>query len=150
MSNTLSIFDYSDIFSRRTSLLGYHVFDDFFNAFIDDWVRLQNKTVQGYPVCDIYRNEEASTMLEFALAGFQKEDLTIAVRPEKRSITVSAKSEDTGKTNRRIAKRSFVKTYINYDDNLDLAASVAKFVDGLLTVTIPVRLVVQPLAFSIL
>jgi HSP20 family molecular chaperone IbpA len=87
--------------------------------------------------------------MEFALAGFQKSDLTIEVKPEKRSITVSAQAEGENETGRRIARRSFSKTYVNYDDNLDLSEAQAKFEDGLLTVTVPTRPEVKPLSIEI-
>ena len=147
--STLSIFNHPNNLYHRPSLLGRNVFDDVFADFFNDRKPLQNKTVQGYPVCDIYRAEDGSTVLEFALAGFQKGDLSIEVKPEMRSITVAANAEDKGETSRRIAKRSFTKTYVNYDDNLDLASANAKFEDGLLTITVPTRPEVQPLAISI-
>jgi len=146
MSNTIrSIVDYA----HRPSLLGCNIVDEVFDSIFADWQPLQTKTVQGYPVCDIYRGEDGSAVVEFALAGFQRNDLTIEVKPEKRSITVSAASGDTGDVNRRIARRSFSKTLVNYDDNLNLSAATAKFENGLLTVTVPVRPEVQPLAIEI-
>jgi len=148
MSNALSIFNHSAVY-KRPGLLGRNVFDDVFGSYFDDWKPLQNRTTQGYPVCDLYRNEDGSTVMEFALAGFQKSDLTIEVKPEKRSITVSAQAEGENETGRRIARRSFSKTYVNYDDNLDLSEAQAKFEDGLLTVTVPTRPEVKPLSIEI-
>ena len=52
--------------------------------------------------------------MEFALAGFSKDELTVDVKPEKRSITVSAQtSANEGDTGRRIARRNFSKTYVS-------------------------------------
>ena len=154
MSNAFSIFNaHSDPkhLYHQPGLLGHSVWNDAFTEFFNttNWLPLQNKTVQGYPVCDIYRSEDGSTVLEFALAGFKKDDLTIEVKPEKRSITVSASSEDKGETARRIAKPSFTKTYVNYDADLDLTATEAKFENGLLTITVPTRPEVKPLAIEI-
>jgi|TARA_Y100000310_G_scaffold277226_1_gene294838 HSP20 family molecular chaperone IbpA len=135
--------------SYRPSLLGSRVFDDVFNNFFSDFpVHLQRST-SGYPVADIYRNEDGSTVMEFALAGFTKEDLSVDVRPDKRSITVSAQAQLSGEDVRRIARRSFAKTYVNYDDNLDLTQVCAKFDNGLLSVTVPPRPDVQPLSVAI-
>ena len=74
----------------RPGLLGGSVFDSIFADFFspDVFTTHLNKTVSGYPVADIYHNEGGATVMEFALAGFAKEDLTIDVQPEKRSITV--------------------------------------------------------------
>ena len=70
------------------SLLGRSVFDDVFENFFTDFPKHHRKSVQGYPVADIYRDEEGSTVMEFALAGFSREELSICVQPDKRSITV--------------------------------------------------------------
>tara|TARA_B100000886_G_C20312480_1_gene444479 strand:- start:60 stop:521 length:462 start_codon:yes stop_codon:yes gene_type:complete len=139
----------------RPGLLGGTIFDSFFNDFFapDVFNNHLTKTVSGYPVADIYHGEDGSTVMEFALAGFSKEDLTIDVQPEKRSITVSANttaSENSdGTQTRRIARRSFTKTYVNYDDNLDLSAAQANFENGLLTVVVPKRPETAPLQIEI-
>jgi HSP20 family molecular chaperone IbpA len=91
--------------------------------------------------------------MEFALAGFKKDELSIDIQPDQRSITVRAgsgsddvESEDG---TRRIARRSFEKTYVNYDDNLDLNSATAVFENGLLTVSVPRRPEVKPLQVEI-
>jgi HSP20 family protein len=125
----------------RPSLLGNSVFDSFFNDFFADdaFPTHLTKTTSGYPVADIYQGEDGSTILEFALAGFGRSELTVDVKPDRRSITVSAESSDMNEDvhSRRIARRAFTKTYVNYDDNLDLSQAEARFENGLLTVTVP-------------
>lgn len=134
----------------RPSLLGSNVFDNIFDNFFTDFPRHMNKSTSGYPVADIYRDNEGNTVMDFALAGFSKEDLTVDVQPEKRTITVSANdSSSEARNTRRIARRRFQKTYVNYDDNLDLSRADASFVNGLLTVTIPQRAEVKPLNIEI-
>lgn len=137
----------------RPSLLGNAVFDSFFNDFLGD-EQFPNHLIQstrGYPVADIYKNNEGATVMEFALAGFSRSELTIDVQPERRSITVSAHNSESesGQETRRIARRNFTKTYVNYDDNLDLARTEARFENGLLTVTVPARPTVQPISIKI-
>lgn len=132
----------------RPGFLGFDVFDDFFRD-AAKWNNALNKSTSGYPVTDIYTGEDGSTIVEFALAGFRKEDLKIDVQPEKRTITVSASSSSGNDSVRRIAKRSFTKTLVNYDNNLDLSAVKAKFEDGLLTVTVPKQQVAQPISVEI-
>ena len=131
------------------SLLGGSIFDDFFNDFFQDMGALQRKTVAGYPVADIFTNDDGSTVMEFALAGFDKDDLKVDVKPEKCSITVSADVNSTEDNNRRIARRAFTKTYVNYDNNLDLSSSTASFENGLLTITVPRKAEVQPVSINI-
>ena len=134
----------------RPGLLGRNVLDDVFDSFFIDFPRHLKQTTQGYPVADIFRDDDGNTVLEFALAGFKKEELSIDIRPDKRSITVAANSNiEDGDISRRIARRSFTKTYVNYDNNLDLPATAASYADGLLTVTVPQRAEVKPVQIAI-
>ena len=122
----------------RPTLLGRNVFADIFNSMLD-MPTLINRTTQGYPVADIYKNDDGSTTLEFALAGFDKNELFVEVKPEERTITVSADSNGANENQRRIARRSFKKTYVNYDNNLDLSKVEANYENGLLTINLPTR-----------
>lgn len=136
----------------RPSLLGRNVFDDVFESFFRaDFPQHLRRSTEGYPVADIYGDGDGNTVMEFALAGFTKNDLTIDVQPEKRSITVSASTNDTAdvEVSRRIARRAFKKTYVNYDDNLDLTSASATFENGLLTIKVPTRVEAQPLSIAI-
>ena len=154
MSNTLSVIRRKPVnvaaYNRLPSLLGGNIFDDFFNDFFQDVGALQRKTVSGYPVADIFTDKDGATVMEFALAGFSKDDLKVDVQPEKHSITVSSSVENTEDNNRRIARRAFSKTYVNYDNNLDLSASSAAFENGLLTITVPRKIETQPVSIEIL
>ena len=116
-----------------------------------DFPQLMQKTTQGYPVADIYREDNGDTVMEFALAGFSKDDLAIEIKPENKSITVSANhsTEDSRINSRRIARRSFTKTYVNYDNNLDLNATRAEFENGLLRLVVPPRPEAKPLRVEI-
>ena len=122
------------------------LFGDIFSNEFPTYLR---QSTQGYPVADIYRGEEGSTILEFALAGFNRSELTVNISPEKGSITISADGGEDGRNDRRIARRSFTKTYVNYDNNLDLSRASARFENGLLTVEVPPRPEVQPVTIEI-
>ena len=134
----------------RPSLLGRNVFEDIFDSMLD-FPQLMQKTTQGYPVADIYREDNGDTVMEFALAGFSRDDLAIEIKPENKSITVSANhsTEDSRTNSRRIARRSFTKTYVNYDNNLDLNATRAEFENGLLRLVVPQRPEAKPLRVEI-
>ena len=135
----------------RPGLLGRAVLDELFgDVFSNQFPAYLRQSTQGYPVVDILHREDGSTVLEFALAGFSKEELTVDVSPEKKSITVSATSSNDAESNsRRIARRSFSKTFVNYDSKLDLTRADASFENGLLTVTVPPRPEVQPVSIEI-
>jgi HSP20 family molecular chaperone IbpA len=126
----------------RPTLLGRNVFDDIFDSMLDI-PALMNRTTQGYPVADIYKNDEGATIMEFALAGFQKENLHVNIIPEKGEVHISADShgdeEQENFNSRRIARRAFHKTFVNYDSNLDLSKAKASYENGLLTTNLPAR-----------
>ena len=142
MSTALSTYGY------RPSLMGRNVFDNAFETFFNNWPAHIEQSTRGYPVADIF-SDDNSTILEFALAGFKKDELSVSVQPDKQSITVSAQSDDSEDNNRRIARRSFTKTYMNYDNNLDLSSVDATFENGLLRVTVPKVIDAQPLQIKI-
>ena len=144
MSTALSI--------HRPGLLGRPVFDELFgNAFFNEFPAYLRQSTQGYPVTDIFRDDAGNTVIEFALAGFSREDLTVDIQPAAGSITVSAETgaDDDEKNARRIARRNFKKTYVNYDQNLDLPNTTARYENGLLTVIVPQRAATTPLKVEI-
>ena len=106
-------------------------------------------STKGYPVADIYRDDDGSTILEFALAGFARDELSIDVQPDKRTITVTGNAKTESQKRSRIARRNFTRTYVNYDDNLDLPKTHAHFENGLLTLKVPQRDEVKPLSIDI-
>ena len=136
----------------RPSLLGRSVFEDIFDSMLD-FPQLMQRTTQGYPVADIYKDEDGSTIMEFALAGFQKENLHVEIIPEKREIHVSADSHDDEQqgnfSSRRIARRAFHKTFVNYDSDLDLSSAKASYDNGLLRINLPAKPESQPLRVEI-
>tara|TARA_B100000287_G_scaffold389113_2_gene398919 strand:+ start:393 stop:818 length:426 start_codon:yes stop_codon:yes gene_type:complete len=132
----------------RPSLLGRSVFDDIFLT-RKDFKKLLNRTTEGYPVTDIYDDNDGNTIMEFALAGFTKEELSIEVRPEDSTITVKASSDSSSDLPKRIARRSFEKTYINYDSHLDLKSTMAEYKNGLLRVKVPPRAEAQSVKVDI-
>ena len=134
---------------RRPGLLGHNVINEVFDNFFNDFPTHLKASTQGYPVADIYRDDDGSTVLEFALAGFKKKELAIDIQPDKRSITITGKANEQNSKRQRIARRNFTRTYVNYDDNLDLSNAKAAFNDGLLTVRVPQRPEVKPVSIDI-
>ena len=124
------------------------VFDNFFND-RDLFSNVLKQSTKGYPVADIYRDDDGSTVLEFALAGFKKKELSIDIQPGKRTITISGQVDEKNPKRQRIARRNFTRTFVNYDDNLDLEEAEASFENGLLTVRVPQRPEAQPLTIEI-
>ncbi len=137
------------ITTYRPGLLGHKVINEVFDNFFNDFPTHLKASTQGYPVADIYRDDDGSTVLEFALAGFRKKELAIDIQPAKSSITITGKADGENPKRQRIARRSFTRTYVNYDNNLDLSNAKASFENGLLTVRVPQRAEVKPLQIDI-
>tara|TARA_Y100000114_G_C11758550_1_gene328236 strand:+ start:2372 stop:2797 length:426 start_codon:yes stop_codon:yes gene_type:complete len=137
------------ITTYRPGLLGHKVINEVFDNFFNDFPTHLKASTQGYPVADIYRDDDGSTVLEFALAGFKKKELAIDIQPDKRSITITGKAGEGNSKRQRIARRNFTRTYVNYDNNLDLSSAKAQFENGLLTVRVPQRPEMKPLSISI-
>lgn len=137
------------ITTYRPGLLGHKVINEVFDNFFNDFPTHLRASTQGYPVADIYRDDDGSTILEFALAGFKRKELAIDIQPDKRSITITGQVDENNEKRQRIARRNFTRTYVNYDDNLDLAQAKASFENGLLTVKVPQRPEMKPLSITI-
>ena len=137
------------ITTYRPGLLGHKVINEVFDNFFNDFPTHLKASTQGYPVADIYRDDDGSTVLEFALAGFKKKELAIDIQPDKRSITITGKAGEGNSKRQRIARRNFTRTYVNYDNNLDLSNAKASFENGLLTVRVPQRPEMKPQSIEI-
>ena len=137
------------ITTYRPGLLGHKVINEVFDSFFSDFPNHLKASTQGYPVADIYRDDDGSTVLEFALAGFKKKELAIDIQPDKRTITVAGQVNEQNKNRQRIARRNFTRTYVNYDDNLDLSKAQASFENGLLSVRVPQRPEAKSLSIEI-
>lgn len=131
---------------RRPSLLGRNVWDELFNDVFSD-PKLFRRSTEGYPLTDIYRDEAGNSVIECALAGFTKEQLSIEVKEGRITITASSGDEETDQ--RRIARRAFTRSYVDHSGKLDLASAEATFENGLLRVTVPQVPDVQPKTISI-
>ena len=140
------------ITTYRPGLLGHQVINEVFDNFFNDRDLFSNvlkQSTKGYPVADIYRDDDGSTVLEFALAGFKKKELSVDIQPGKRTITITGQVDEKNPQRQRIARRNFTRTFVNYDDNLDLEEAEAQFENGLLTVRVPQRPEAQPLTIEI-
>ena len=83
------------------------------------------------------------------MAGFKKKELSVDIQPGKRTITITGQVDEKNPKRQRIARRNFTRTFVNYDDNLDLEEAEAQFENGLLTVRVPQRPEAQPLTIEI-
>ena len=133
------------------ALLGNGAIDRLFEEFFQNPEPYVKQTTNGYPLTDIYKEEDGSQVIEMALAGFSKED--ILINTEANKITISADGSklkgQLAESRRRIAKRAFKKSFVDYHNTLDFANSNATFENGLLRIQIPLRDEVKPRQIAI-
>ena len=133
------------------ALLGNGAIDRLFEEFFQNPEPYVKQTTNGYPLTDIYKQEDGSQVIEMALAGFSKED--ILINTEANKITISADGSklkgQLAENRRRIAKRAFKKSFVDYHNTLDFANSNATFENGLLKIQIPLREEVKPRQITI-
>lgn len=133
------------------ALLGNGAIDRLFEEFFQNPEPYVKQTTNGYPLTDIYKEEDGSQVIEMALAGFSKED--ILINTEANKITISADGSklkgQLAENRRRIAKRAFKKSFVDYHNTLDFGNSNATFENGLLRIQIPLREEVKPRQITI-
>lgn len=145
MTNSISIFNNG----RLPNLIGRTVWDDIFNTVFNEPEALVRRSTEGYPVSDIYRDDDNNQVIEVALAGFKREDLSIDVKDGHITVSATAADAESKSKPRRIARRSFQKTFVDHSSKLDLTSSQAVFEDGLLRITVPPVKEAKPLAIEI-
>lgn len=130
---------------RTPAVLGRAYYREVLDSFFNDPHHIK-KSTDGYPLTDIYKDEEDKQIIEMALAGFSKKDIQIKSQNNKITISYSGTIDEAleslegkpkRKRQRRIAKRAFEKTFVDYNNQLDFTQSKATFVDGLLRIVIP-------------
>ena len=123
---------------KTPSLMGRNAFEQMFDQFFGDHRTMIKRSTDGYPITDIYQDENQNQIIEMALAGFTKEDITIEVKDNKISISHSATPwQGEHRQPRRIAKRSFDRSFVDYHNQFNLANCKATFENGLLQIKIP-------------
>ena len=88
---------------------------------------------KSFPITDVYRDDNDNQVIEMALAGYNKDLIKIEVRSNQ--ITISSAGAES-KRESNIARRGFLKTFIDYNNEMDLSNAKATFVQGLLKIVI--------------
>ena len=90
------------------------------------------KNTGNYPPYNLYKLNDDTYVLEFALAGFKKSD--ISVKQEKDTLVIKAEAEDDKDIEyikKGIALRSFTRVF-SLEEHIEVKG--AEFVDGLLVI----------------
>jgi len=112
-------------------------FDDFFlfpDSILHDFFK---KPIQsGFPVYDIF-NEDKKTVIEYALAGYSADQISVSVRGTKLEVKTDVKRDENGpvRAGRRIVDKMFNHSF--EAKGLDLENVAVSFVDGILRIEVP-------------
>jgi HSP20 family protein len=128
-------------------LLGMNAFDFILDEFFTN-PNPRFKT-QNYPITDTYTDNDGNQVIEMALAGFDKKDIKISVKQNQIEIGYNSKKKKDHKEIRKIAKRSFIKQFVDHHNQLDFQQTKASFENGLLKIIIPQREEVKPIQIAI-
>lgn len=114
---------------------------DFETAF-DRTFGLSNKISaqvgNSFPKHNHYKKDD-EYFLEFALAGYSKEDISIEIN-DNNLILSSEKKEHEGREylDKNLTYKKFKRVFI-LDDKIDVNNIKSKFIDGMLTISLPFR-----------
>ena len=106
-------------------------------GFEDMWKRLDAMAASpgtNYPPYNIIKLDDERQQLQLALAGYQKEDIEVAIEKKVLNISVSKAFVTEGDyVHKGIAQRSFSRNWQLADDTV---IDEVTFIDGLLRVTL--------------
>jgi HSP20 family molecular chaperone IbpA len=124
--------------SLLPSLFDPKIFDDLFTRDIE------YSPLSTYPFNQYYDKERKETILEYALAGFSKDEISVTVEDNQLLISADSKAKFTDPEkivtyNHGIAKRSMkVKwQFGNTQSTVDVKGIKTSFKDGLLRIVLP-------------
>ena len=88
----------------------------------------------NYPPYNIVRLEDEKQQIQIALAGFEKEDITVSVEQHVLQVSVPKNYETKGTyIHRGVAQRSFAKNWQLADDTV---VEEVTYLDGMLRITL--------------
>lgn len=116
-------------------------FDDVFKNF-DELMNSSRLSFQDvFPPINVFADEE-SVLLEVALAGYSKDELSVDIDGNKIIIEAKPVEEEEKKGKyfkRRIKKQAFKRAYELPNDVYDVNGTTVEFNNGLLAITIPAK-----------
>ena len=130
--NQLQRFDTAALANLSRALIG---FDRLFNEVERKY---SNAAQTNYPPCNIYRTSDTDYVVEIAVTGFSKEDITVEIDHNELVIRAERHEEDNGAVeyiHRGLAARNFERRF-GLTEHMEVGE--AKVANGLLTVYITV------------
>lgn len=87
----------------------------------------------GFPFFNIIKNDDNSFVVELALAGFTKDDVTVSEQNSTVTVTGETKDEDADYIHKGITSKQFTRSFI-LADHVHVAS--VKMKDGLLRIAL--------------
>lgn len=130
--------------NRFPTILGMNVWDDMFGGFFNEFDKFFGRD-QTVP-CDVIQNKDqsgniVSTDIQYALAGYDKENIAIDVKDNRLFLTVE-KTEETDDSAKEYLHKgiSHRRIEVAYDlSGYDKDAIAANFENGVLKLSLPVN-----------
>ena len=118
---------------RTPSLMGRTAFEQIFDQVFGDQRNMIKQSTSGYPITDIYKDENNNQVIEMALAGFSKDDIEVEVAENTLSVRSDKKAEpeDEYTYHRGISYRKFDRKFTLADD---IVVTGANLENGLLRI----------------
>lgn len=134
--------------AHRPTLLGDSTWTDMFDQFFGSphTSSAAKPATRGFPVSDVFHDDDGNAIIEMALAGYSKDSLSVEAKGKE--ITISSSDQEPEReslsqvppaSHRRVARRKFKKTFHVVDDMVDLTKATASYEDGLLRVSVPLK-----------
>lgn len=144
-------------FSLNTvpTLFPNDLFEDFFGKFLGelDTYNPTNSTLslRRFPKGDIYTDNDGNRVIELALAGYSKDQLSVTVEDDKLIVAATkcegececkeeSKEECScccGTQSRTLARRAFKQIFSNIGKQYNLEGTDVSYRDGLLKIVVP-------------
>lgn len=123
-----------------TKSLDYFLFPEklFFDSFSPSFDAFFQREKE-YPPYDIYYEDDGSCVLEVALAGYPKENVSVKTEMNNLIISATKVEEKEKKGFSRMAKRAFTKSFKDPYGKFDLSKIKAVLKDGVLKVVVPAK-----------
>lgn len=119
--------------NKEVRILADDIFNRHFVGFDRLFDQFANVNINSYPPHNVIKTGEDTRDIEFALAGFNEEDIDVTVENGVLTVAGESKSEDDREyLYQGIAARAFTKTF-SLTDYWEVTG--AKFTNGVLTIS---------------
>ena len=132
-----------------------NIFDSFFHIFhnglLNDWFfepldSLDRYNIPTYPVTNYSVKDDGTSIIELALTGFNKGDISVDIEGDRLLIGATTPKDETDRkyVYKKIATRDIHVEY-KCSNKMDLEKTKVSYVNGLLSIEIPMKDEMKPI-----